>query len=68
MRKLWLESGTCIGSSDRAWYWLQSLAPEMFPVTEPGTVPVPDCTGDSGTSSDTGAKFSSGRVLVQFRQ
>ena len=31
-------------------------------MTEPGTgrVPVPDCTGGSGS----GAKFSSGRVLI----
>ena len=38
------------------------------PVTEPGTGPVPvqvpDLTGGSGTGSGTGAKFSSGRVLV----
>ena len=41
------------------------------PVKEPGAGPVPvpvpvlDFTGGSGTSSGTGAKFSSGRVLIR---
>ena len=43
---------------DRAWYRyrLQSLVPVLVPG------PVPGFTGDSGTGS--GAKFSSGRVLI----
>ena len=33
-------------------------------MTEPLTVPVPNFTCGSGTGSGTGAKFSSGRVLI----
>ena len=44
-------TGPGTGTGDREWYHLP--------------VPVPDFTGDSGTVSGTGAKFSSGRVLVQ---
>ena len=69
VRKLWsyshfIGSGNIYGTSDRAWYRPRYRLKGLVSVL----VPVPDFTGGSGTGFGTGAKFSSGRVLVSINR